>query len=64
MGQNQDQIQPTAIKHEPQLCDILDDANIDDEKEGRYTVHGIWEAHESDNGIDMHEDLQHDELEI
>ncbi|KAL6908500.1 hypothetical protein GGI43DRAFT_429482 [Trichoderma evansii] len=65
MRQNHDQSQSTAsIKLEPQLCDVLDDGNIDDEKESRYTVHGIWEPQGSDNGVDINEDLRHDELEL
>jgi hypothetical protein len=63
MRQNHDQVQSTAsIKIEPQLCEVLDDGNIDDEKESRYPVHGIWEPQGSDNGIN--EDLRHDELEL
>lgn len=54
----------TNVKLEPQLCDVLDDANIDDEKESRFPVHGIWESQGSDNGIDIHEDLRHDGLEL
>ena len=53
-----------GVKSEPQLCDVLDDANIDDEKESRFPVHGIWESQGSDNGIEIHEDLQHDELDL
>lgn len=53
-----------GVKPEPQLCDVLDDANIDDEKESRYPVHGIWESQGSDNGIEIHENLQHDELDL
>ncbi|KAL7792897.1 hypothetical protein V8C37DRAFT_409815 [Trichoderma ceciliae] len=63
--QNQDQVQSTAnIKLEPRLCDVLDDGNIDDDKESRFSIHGIWEPQGSDNGIDIHEDLRHDELEL
>jgi hypothetical protein len=65
MRQNHDQSQSAAsIKIEPQLCDVLDEGNIEDEKESRYTVHGIWEPRGSDNGIDINEDLRHDELEL
>ncbi|KAL7909234.1 hypothetical protein GGI35DRAFT_449383 [Trichoderma velutinum] len=60
------QTQPIAnIKLEPpQLCDVLDDASIEDEKESRFRGQGIWESQGSDNGIDIHEDLRHDELEL
>ncbi|KAM6479657.1 hypothetical protein HDV62DRAFT_367609 [Trichoderma sp. SZMC 28011] len=59
------QNQPPNIKLEtPQLCDVLDDASIDDEKESRFPGQGIWESQGSDNGIDIHEDLRHDELEL
>ncbi|KAL7950807.1 hypothetical protein V8C42DRAFT_131339 [Trichoderma barbatum] len=59
------QDQSTAnIKLEPQLCDVLDDASIDDEKESRFSTHVMWESQGSDNGIDIHEDLRHDELEL
>ncbi|PKK43563.1 hypothetical protein CI102_13071 [Trichoderma harzianum] len=62
MRQNQP---PANIKLEPpQLCDVLDDASIDDEKESRFPGQGIWESQGSDNGIDIHEDLRHDELEL
>ncbi|RFU73773.1 hypothetical protein TARUN_8473 [Trichoderma arundinaceum] len=65
MRQNQDQTQSAAnIKLEPQLCDVLEDSNIDDEKESRFSVRGIWETHESGNEIDIHEELRHDELEL
>ncbi|KAL6868472.1 hypothetical protein J3F83DRAFT_696627 [Trichoderma novae-zelandiae] len=53
-----------SIKPEPQLCDVLDDANMDDEKESRFPVHGIWGSQGSDNGMEIHEDLQHDELDL
>ncbi|KAK1240948.1 hypothetical protein MKX07_006381 [Trichoderma sp. CBMAI-0711] len=53
-----------GVKPEPQLCDVLDDANVDDEKESRYPVHGIWESQGSDNGIEIHENLQQDELDL
>lgn len=63
MRQNHDQSQSAAgIKLEPQLCDVLDDGDIDDEKESRYNVHGIWEP--PDNGVDIDEDLRNDELEL
>ncbi|KAL7936271.1 hypothetical protein V8C35DRAFT_278482 [Trichoderma chlorosporum] len=62
MRQNQS---AANIKLEPpQLCDVLDDADVDDEKESRFSMHGIWESQGSDNGIDIHEDLRHDELEL
>ncbi|KAL6788322.1 hypothetical protein J3E68DRAFT_440142 [Trichoderma sp. SZMC 28012] len=62
MRQNQP---PANIKLEPpQLCDVLDDASIDDEKESRFPGQGIWESQGSDNGIDIHEDLRHDDLEL
>lgn len=65
MRQNHDQSQSTAsIKLEPQLCDVLDDGNIDDEKESRYPLHGIWESQGSENGVDINEELRHDELEL
>ncbi|UKZ63039.1 uncharacterized protein TrAtP1_004267 [Trichoderma atroviride] len=65
MRQNHDQSQSAAnIKLEPQLCDVLDEGNIDDEKESRYSVHGLWEPQGSDNGVDINEDLRHDELEL
>ncbi|KAM0462484.1 hypothetical protein ACHAPV_003961 [Trichoderma viride] len=65
MRQNHDQSQSAAnIKLEPQLCDVLDEDNIDDEKESRYTVHGLWEPQGSDNGVDINEDLRHDKLEL
>lgn len=65
MRQNHDQSQTAAsIKLEPQICDVLDDGSIDDEKESRYTVHGIWEPQGSDHGVDINEDLRHDELEL
>ncbi|KAL6895607.1 hypothetical protein HDV57DRAFT_18579 [Trichoderma longibrachiatum] len=53
-----------GVKPEPQLCDVLDDGNLEDEKESRYPVHGIWESQGSDNGIEIHEELQHDELDL
>ncbi|KAH6606557.1 hypothetical protein Trco_005710 [Trichoderma cornu-damae] len=63
--QSQDQDQSAAnIKLEQQLCDVLDDGNLDDEKEPRFSAHGIWEPQGSDNGIDIHESLRHDELEL
>ncbi|KAH8128357.1 hypothetical protein FP744_10008750 [Trichoderma asperellum] len=65
MRQNHDQSQSTAsIKLEPQLCDVLDDGNIDDEKESRYPLQGIWESQGSENGVDINEELRQDELEL
>lgn len=65
MRQNHDQPQSAAsIKLEPQLCDVLDEGNIDDEKESRYTVHALWEPQGPDNDVDINEDLRHDELEF
>lgn len=65
MRQNHDQSQSVAsIKLEPQLCDVLDEGNIDDEKESRYTVHALWSPRGPDNDVDIDEDLRHDELEL
>lgn len=55
---------PNGIKLEPQLCDPLGHDTPAVAKDGSLNPRAIWPAHESQEELDVHENIHGEEIEI
>ncbi|KAM4054898.1 hypothetical protein HRG_005716 [Hirsutella rhossiliensis] len=52
------------IKVEAHMCDDIENTPSSDVKQSTFTLNGIWDAQPTDNGVESHEDLGEQELDI
>lgn len=62
---DQDQQSGTSnVKLEVQLCELSDDTKVEASKNSGFNMSSIWEPSIAENGVDIHEDLRNEALDL